>query len=525
MDSREQKLHESMDALADLGLHGRQANKLAAYVLLAMLDLRPNTLWSECSNPLLGVTPVMTFIAIHYDVHYAPNTRESVRDEAIRPFTVSRLLVKNPDDPSRKAASAKTAYQITPEALALLKTFGGPNWREAVKTFRLQFPLPSPDLELQLGAPGTQSATNSRNLDTVPDNNLEDAAKPEGFEEDEIELGAFPMDSLMIRNETRSVFEICRRIDAGQCILNPDFQRSYVWDLHKQTKLIESCLLRIPLPVFYLAEAKDGKIIVVDGLQRLNTFHRYLRGKFTLEGLQYPEANDCSFDQLPPTLQTRIEDMPLTLYLIDSKVPEEAQYEIFQRVNGGVPLTRQQMRNCIYIGSGTRWLREMADTPEFLAATSGGLNAASMRDRECINRFGAFTIFGFEHYRGRMDTFLGDALKAMNQSPSLSDLTERFIRTMSHNYILFRSNAFRRSIIPYTKRSVLNVALFDVFTYELGSWTKEDVVNNLEAIRLAAIELLQNDRFIESISRSTNSVKSVRTRFTMAHEAFLGIQK
>jgi hypothetical protein len=98
---------------------------------------------------------------------------------------------------------------------------------------------------------------------------------PEGLDQDPLDLGAFPIDSLMIRTEVRSVFEVVRRIDSGQYIMDPDFQRDFIWEPARQSKLIESAILRIPLPVFYLAERVDGRIVVVDGLQRLTTFHRF----------------------------------------------------------------------------------------------------------------------------------------------------------------------------------------------------------------------------------------------------------
>src|SRR6266542_4180209 len=101
--------------------------------------------------------------------------------------------------------------------------------------------------------------------------------EPEGLDQEAFDLGAFPIDSLMIRTELRSVFEIVRRIDSGQYVMDPDFQRDFVWDIGRQSKLVESAILRIPLPVFYLAETRDGKIVVVDGLQRLTTFHRFLK--------------------------------------------------------------------------------------------------------------------------------------------------------------------------------------------------------------------------------------------------------
>ena len=133
-------------------------------------------------------------------------------------------------------------------------------------------------------------------------------------------LGSYPIDSVLIRSENRTVFEIVRRINQETFQLSPDFQRDYVWTEHQQSRLIESCLMRIPLPVFYLAETEEGKIIVVDGQQRLTTFLRYLSNQFALQGLvKESSLNNKKFDDLSPKLQNRLEDTQLTLYLIDTR--------------------------------------------------------------------------------------------------------------------------------------------------------------------------------------------------------------
>jgi len=90
-----------------------------------------------------------------------------------------------------------------------------------------------------------------------------------------------------------------------------------------------------------------------------------------------------------------IEDTQLTLYILDAKAPERAKLDIFERVNSGAPLTRQQMRNCLYNGRATVWLKEVASTPVFIEATGESLDAKRMRDREAINRFCAFSIIGW----------------------------------------------------------------------------------------------------------------------------------
>ena len=186
-----------------------------------------------------------------------------------------------------------------------------------------------------------------------------------GSAEDE-SLGEYPLDTLMIRNENRTIHDVLRRIGQGQFIMDPDFQRDFFWPVDKQSKLIESVLMRIPLPVFYIAENEDGKLVVVDGLQRLSTFWRFVNEE---EPLRLPEQSDLNgkrFSELGNKLQNRIEDCNLILYVIDSKVPERARLDIFERVNGGVPLTRQQMRNCLYMGPGTTLVERGSGQPTFL---------------------------------------------------------------------------------------------------------------------------------------------------------------
>ncbi len=174
-----------------------------------------------------------------------------------------------------------------------------------------------------------------------------------GIDED-ASWGDYPLDTPMIRNESRTIHDVLRRIERGQFVMDPEFQRDFIWNEIKQSKLIESVLMRIPLPVFYLAEDMEGRMVVVDGLQRLSTFKRYVDGGLRLRLSDHPELNGKQFVDLSAKLQNRIEDCNLTLYIIDSKVPERARLDIFERVNSGVPLTRQQMRNSLYMGKATR---------------------------------------------------------------------------------------------------------------------------------------------------------------------------
>lgn len=352
--------------------------------------------------------------------------------------------------------------------------------------------------------------------------------EPEGLDKSgSVDWGDYPIDSVLIRSDPRSVYEVVRRIKANNYILDPDFQRDFVWDEVKQSRLIESALMRIPLPVFYLAEQADGKIVVVDGLQRLMTFYRYLENQFALKGLSGAgaELNGKKFDELLPKYQNRIEDTNLILYLIDSKVPERARLDIFERVNSGVPLSRQQMRNCLYVGQATRWLKEQAGNQWFLKATDRSLDPKPMRDRELINRFCGFFLLGVDSYRGDMDDFLAKALQHMAamESKQLDDLAKKFQGSMKNSYMIFGRQSFRKHTSPYQRRSVINAALFDVFSVLMARYEESDVNEKATSIREKFYSLIVNEDFSRAITLSTNSRNRVVQRFEMVTRAFQGI--
>jgi hypothetical protein len=345
----------------------------------------------------------------------------------------------------------------------------------------------------------------------------------EGLSIDEdVSLGDYPIDTLLIRNESRTVFDVVRRIEKGGFIMDPDFQRDFVWDEDKQSKLIESVLMRIPLPVFYLGEDDKGKMIVVDGLQRLTTFKRFLNNDFCLKLPHQSELDKKLFKEISPKLQSRIEDCNLILYVIDAKVPERARLDIFERVNSGEPLTRQQMRNCLYNGQATKFLEQEAETILFKQVTGNSLKPKTMRDRECINRFCAFSLLSLENYKGDMDEWLAYTLKEMNElkTSELQILSDTFQNALQNNYLLFNAQAFRKHSPEQSKRGVLNISLWDVMTVELSKYSNEQVKLHIDKLKEGFYNLLEDDSFNNAITLGTNSSRSVNYRFTATKKMF-----
>ena len=113
----------------------KQCNETAAYKLFALLELKADAPWTNAQAPLRGITPIIDFIAEAYGNQYAPNTRETIRDDAVKFFVEEGLLLRNPDNPNRPTNSGKTVYQIEPTALALLREFGTDKWAPALQCY------------------------------------------------------------------------------------------------------------------------------------------------------------------------------------------------------------------------------------------------------------------------------------------------------------------------------------------------------------------------------------------------------
>ena len=131
----QQRVDDARRLLANLGMPPAQQNVLSALTLLALLDLTPDKSWTDAENPLRGIHAIMRFSDEHYGIHWAENTRESFRKNAIHYFEAARLIVKNPDNPARPTNSGKTAYQVTDDALSIIRTFESSIFAERLPTY------------------------------------------------------------------------------------------------------------------------------------------------------------------------------------------------------------------------------------------------------------------------------------------------------------------------------------------------------------------------------------------------------
>lgn len=316
----------------------------------------------------------------------------------------------------------------------------------------------------------------------------------------------YPHAEIKVERDQYPIFQLFRKYNKGQIVLDPEFQREDVWNPKQKSELIESVLMGIPLPIFYLNESKEGKLIVVDGRQRLTTFFSYLNNEFGLKNLRIlSNLNSIKFKDLNPKLQADLEDFQLIAQIIKPPTPDRIKFDIFDRVNrGGTPLNNQEMRNALYQGKATELLKDISQSEEFTLATQKSIQSYRMKDRYLILRTIAFYLWDEDllldannasvQYKNDIDEFLGKAMEFLNRcsDEKITDIKIKFLRSMKNNYVVMEDNAFRR-IQTNGRRQPINMILFEAMTILMWNWTEEYCLENKNFIYNNIIDLLKND--------------------------------
>lgn len=346
-----------------------------------------------------------------------------------------------------------------------------------------------------------------------------------------------PFDPALIDVVTRTmtVDLLLARLRRGVLDLAPDFQRQAgVWGDEAQSKLIESLLLRIPVPNLYAAESGDEGWSIVDGIQRLTTIARFVdpalvpsMAPLRLRGLEYLKSYEGNlYGDLPPNLQTRIDETELLVHLIRSGTPEPVKFNIFARINtGGLPLTSQELRHALIPGEARAYLTTLAHSEAFKEATNYSIKPDRMADREMVLRFVAFLRTDPQQYaKGDLDGFLRDAMVQLNNADEVvrDGIEQDFYRALALARELFGDQAFRkRSASNAERRLPVNKAIFESLAVNLAkvdSHQAKWLVSQRATVDERFAELTRNDRFFDSVSGGTGDVRKVKTRFSMVRD-------
>ncbi len=346
-----------------------------------------------------------------------------------------------------------------------------------------------------------------------------------------------PFDPTLIRVSTKymTISLLLDRIEQKALVLTPDFQRKVVWKEVAQSKLIESILIRIPLPAFYVDATDEDKWLVVDGLQRLTSLKRFVLEKtLKLSELEFlGQYNDMTYDKLPPIFQRRIKETQVTVYLIEPGTPSEVKFNIFRRINtGGLPLSSQEIRHALNSeGPVNNYLARLADSKEFKKATDNSIRDTRMGDREMVLRFLAFTITSYTEYRTTdLDAFLNDKMAELSKMPEekRTKLENRFLRAMSAAYDIFGDDAFRKRYSASARRSFVNKALFEAWSVNLDRVDDEQIrllKRRQDPLKKKFITLMNQRDFDNAVSQGTGGISKVRLRFKAIEELIAEVLK
>ncbi|MGO4571042.1 DUF262 domain-containing protein [Microvirga sp. 2TAF3] len=338
----------------------------------------------------------------------------------------------------------------------------------------------------------------------------------------------FDPSKIKVTTEKKNIDLVVRRIDHGEVDLAPEFQRrARVWHPHRKSQLIESLLLRIPLPVFYVSANPKDDWAVVDGLQRITTIYDFMKGEFSLAGLEYLGVLEGrKFADLDRAMQRRIEETELVINVIQPGTPEEVMINIFKRINtGGTPLTGQEIRNALNKGPVRKYLRDLAEDPTFKSATDSSVRDDRMDAQEMVLRFLAFRMTKPSDYRvNDLDTFLNEAMRKINAmtEEERTRLASEFFRAMRTAHSIFGTVAFRKPRMGgngqvRTGRNPVSKPLFEAWSVALAGLGDDQVtiaINRRDEIIAEFQTLLAQDpEFVISVSYSTGVPTRVTKRF------------
>ncbi|WP_067517488.1 DUF262 domain-containing protein [Endozoicomonas ascidiicola] len=343
--------------------------------------------------------------------------------------------------------------------------------------------------------------------DSNPDNQMQP------FNPSEIDIAVSPvsMDSLI------------ERIEHEEIDLNTDFQRrADLWSPNKMSRLIESILIRLPLPAFYFDASDEDKWLVVDGLQRLSAIRRFVIDKekpLRLHGLEFlsKELKGKTYDELPRVYKRRLKECQVTTYQIRPTTPTEVKYSIFQRINtGGLTLNNQEIRHAMAKPRERDFLKKCAEN-QHLIMTMGD-QSRRMSDQEHVLRFFAFFQHDFQTSKKNITAFLDDMLEEIKQKTDaeLASMKCLFDTAIERCNRLLGDDAFLKILDGSQKQKRKSSTLFEVWSVCLGRYEPEEFAileSSRDVVKARNRELLKDDtEFFNAITYSTQKVENVRIR-------------
>lgn len=335
--------------------------------------------------------------------------------------------------------------------------------------------------------------------------------------------------------ETPNIESLYLDYKSNDLILQPDYQRRFVWDKKKASNLIESILLNMPIPPIFISE-ENGKREVIDGQQRLASIFHFLDNTFIsqtgelttgfkLSKLRVLEnLSGKKFAELDEIMQKTIKKRPLSVIVIEANTNKDIKFEMFNRLNSNITkLNNQELRNCLYRGKYNEFIKRLAQNETFKKLVNRPDYEKRMLNEELILFF-TFLDMDYHQYRGNMKQLLNNNMDR-NRNITDKDLNikeEKFkksadlIKTMFKDGEAFRVFGYDEKCGCYRfEKTKINQGLYLILMYWFTMYEKNQVMPYLDILREELLNLqTHNDEFINSITGSgTNNAASVLKKF------------
>lgn len=320
--------------------------------------------------------------------------------------------------------------------------------------------------------------------------------------------------------------ELVSLVADGTINISPEYQRQFRWEEERQSSLIESIFLGIPVPSLFMATNSDNTWEVIDGVQRLSTIINFVAERNTdirkkikkleplkLRGLKKLSLfNDQTYDELPPTIRLEFNLKLIKVITLSDKSDKLVRFDLFERLNtGGIKLSDQEIRSCVYTGDFVRFIKRLANDENFRMVTKKPTRTETDGTKEeLVLRFFAY-LYDRESFDHNVRDFLNEFMaKGQDMNPDeLEDIFKKVftqLRRLDHG------------IVKTVNGNNTSTILWEAVTVGAA----EAIRNGKEELYLKDFyEWVRMPEFNKLVTGATNSKPKVDQRIEFAKQKFM----
>jgi hypothetical protein len=307
-------------------------------------------------------------------------------------------------------------------------------------------------------------------------------------------------------------------------IFVPDYQREFVWDDSRQSKLIESIVLGLPIPIIFVAEDANGRLEIVDGSQRIRTLAAFLTNELTLEDLdKLTLLNGLQYQHLPESRRRKINNTPIRMIVLSETTTEVVKNDLFERINRGSDLLRNmEKRKGIYRGDFNKFIyTDCAHNPLLIELTPLAKSVENRQElEELVLRFFALIdqYPNFKTHRSGIGSVLDEYMDEKNQT--FNDQEKNVKLKQLQEMLVFVKKAFPNGFVKKTGGTVSRV-YFEAVSVGVHLALKENPV--LQPNQVKVYEWLRDDKFYPLIAGKykTHDPSKIRNRIEYVRDRLL----